>query len=78
MDGRFGGLVLGILSILPGVLLATVGIILGILGIIFSVKQKNELPNRIATAGLILSIIGLVISTISSILGFIWSLLLLY
>lgn len=59
------GLVLGILSILTSILVPLIAVITGILGIIFSVKQKNESPNGMATAGLVTSIIGLVIGIIA-------------
>ena len=58
-------LILGILSILTSILVPLIAVITGILGIIFSVKQKNESPNGLATAGLVTSIIGLVIGVIA-------------
>ena len=61
-------LILGILSILTSILVPLIAVITGILGIIFSVKQKNESPNGLATAGLVTSIIGLVIGFIAGII----------
>ena len=58
-------LVLGILSILTSILVPLIAVVTGILGIIFSIKQKNESPNGMATAGLVTSIIGLVIGVIA-------------
>lgn len=63
------GLVLGISSILTSIFIPLIAVITGILGIIFSIKQKNESPNGMATAGLVTSIIGLVIGVINWVVG---------
>lgn len=60
------GFVIGILSIVFGILFALVGDILGIIGIILNATKRKEFNT---TAGLVLSIIGLVVALINNILG---------
>lgn len=60
------GLIIGILSIVFGILFALVGDILGIIGIILNATKRKEFNT---TPGLVLSIIGLVVALINNILG---------
>ncbi|MBQ6832043.1 MAG: hypothetical protein IJO28_05345 [Oscillospiraceae bacterium] len=60
-------LVVGILSIVFGLLIALAGDILGIVGIVMSAVKKKDYNT---TAALICSIVGLVISIINHVLAF--------
>lgn len=60
--------VLGILSIVFGLLIALVGEILGIIGISLAASRRGEYN---VTAGMICSIVGLVVAVINHVLGFI-------
>ena len=59
-------LVLGILSIVFGVLFALAGDVLGVIGLILAIVKRKDYNTK---AGLILSIIGLVVSVANQIIG---------
>jgi uncharacterized membrane protein len=56
------GVVFGILSIVS---LSVGGVVMGVIGLIFSMKQKNKMPNKWSKAGTILSWIGIIIGIIA-------------
>lgn len=65
--GHTPSLVMGILSIVLGLLIPLVGEILGIIGITTSMKKREACNTK---AALVCSIVGLVVSVANHILGF--------
>lgn len=63
-------LVMGVLSIVFGLMFALIGDILGIIGIVMSMVKRKKFKTK---AALICSIIGLVLAIANHILGFVLS-----